>query len=262
MMGCWYAHFPNTLIVTSWLAAFTLLCLYPRVSVPNRIYQLLRHSILALCYTAFVILFIILLYLLVSLTGIVAQAPLQSLLIGVCFFFFSVVFPSLFFVIDLHRSKEVVSIPKWLGWLQLIMEMMILTCVVYMGYCIIQMGVYSRTPKPYIVYLVLLLIITIEITAKLHDWVPKKWNSLFFSQRNLTYLPLLFLGLAGLYLEYTIIGFAPRTLAATILLGWFAVICLGRVLNIESAKRNERRTCQYAMMVLMISVFMFSILTT
>ena len=260
MIGCWYAHFPNTLIVTSWLAALILLCLKPGISISHRIYQLLRHSFLALYYTSLIILFLILLYILVSLTGISTQELLQNVLTGICFFCFSVVFPSLFFVIDLHRSKEIISIPKWLGWLQFITETFLLICIVYVGYCIVQIGIYSRTPKPYVIYWVLFLIAAIELSTKLHDWVPKKWNSLFFSQRSLIYLPLLFLGLAGLYLEYVIIGFTPRTLAATVLPGWFAIICLGRVLNIKPVKREERRISQYAMAILMISVFVFSII--
>lgn len=259
MTGVYHAGFPHTLMLTSWIAALAMLCLSDGICISNRIYQLFRHFFTALYYTAFVILLLVILYVMASM-GNLGASRLQITLFKACVFCFLVILPSLFLVVDLHRRKESVRIPRWLAWTQLVIaETAIQVGVIYLGYCIIQMAFLSLTPKPYVVYIVLTLFLIVETGAKLHEWVPRKWNDLFFYQRNLIYIPLLFLGMTALYIEFSIVGFSPRTLAASILFVWMTVICLARLTNIQYIKKRERILSFYTAICLIGIIFIYSI---
>lgn len=260
MTGAYHAGFPHTLMLTSWIAALATLCLSDGIRISNRIYQLFRHFFIALYYTAFAILLLVILYVIASM-GNIGASGLQITLFKACVFCFSVIFPSLFLVVDLHRRKESVRIPRWLAWTQLVVaETAIQVGVIYLGYCIIQMAFLSLTPKPYVIYIVLALFLIIEIGAKLHDWVPRKWNELFFSQRNLIYIPLLLLGMAALYIEFSIVGFRPRTLATSILFGWMTIICSARLADLQYVKERERIFSLYVAICLTIIIFVHNLI--
>lgn len=249
----YYTRFPNTLLLTSMLTALTCLCLYKKERISTRIYHLGKHFFIALYCTAFIILALVLLYIIASIL-ITMPNQLKEILGHACIFAFAVILPTLFLAID--KSKhETTTIPTPIRWLQFIVETLIQVGVLYFVFCILQMTFRSLTPRPYVIYIVIALIIIIEISAKLHDWTPLNWNNLFFSHRNLLYIPLIFLGIAALYVEISIVGHKPRTLAASILIGWISTICIARLINCRSITVRERPISLYISIILLIAIY-------
>ena len=249
-----YTNFSHTLLCTSMLTALTCLSLNNKKRISTRIYQLGKHLFIAFYCTAFILLALVFIYVIAS---IVLKIPelLKQALSHTCIFIFSVILPTLFLAIDTRKQYETPTIPKSLGWIQLtVIETAIQAGTIYLAFCILQMAFRSLAPRPYVVYIVISVIITIETSAKLHEWAPKNWNNLFYSHRNFFYVPLIFLGIASLYIEFSIIGFKPRTLAASILLGWISVICIARLLLCHRITTQERRISFYASITLTIII--------
>lgn len=254
LICAFYASFPATLICTSILSAFTCLCLNHKKPISTRIYQLTKHLFIAFYCTAFILLALVFLYIIASIIFTMTEL-LKQALSHTCIFIFSVTLPTLFLAIDTHRQNETPTIPQAMGWIQLIFtETLIQIGTIYLGYCILQIAFHSLTPRPYVVYIVIVVIITIEISAKLHDWSPRNWNNLFFIHRNLLYIPLIFLGIAALYIEFSLVGFRPRTLTASMLLGWISIIIIARFINYRRITMQERTISLYASIILMITI--------
>lgn len=254
LICAFYTNFPNTLLYTSLLTALTCLCLNNKKRIAMRIYQLSKHLFIAFYCIAFIILAMVFLYITASIILTIPE-QLKDTLSQVCIFIFSVILPTLFLATDKHRKQEEVTIPKSLRWVQLIIiETLIQIGTIYLGVYILQMALRSLLPRPYVVYIVIAVIIAIEISAKLHDWSPKNWNDLFFTHRNLLYIPLIFLGIAALYIEFLIVGYRPRTLAASILLGWITIICIARLVRLSHITTKERLLSLYTSIILTIII--------
>lgn len=249
-----FADFPNTLLCTSILTALICLTLNNKKPVSTRIYQLGKHFFIAFYCTAYILFTSVIVYIIAS---IILKMPeeLKQILTHVCIFIFSVILPILFFAIDTRNHYETPTIPKILGWLQLIfIETILHAGSFYLVFCIFQMVLHSLAPRPYVVYIVIAIIIAIEISAKLHEWAPKNWNDSFYSHRILFYIPIIFLGIASLYIEYSIIGCQPRTIAASILLGWISIISIARLINCHRITMQERTISLYASIILTIII--------
>lgn len=254
----YYANFPNTLMLTSMLTALTCLCLYKNERISTRIYNLGKHLIIALYCTAFIILALVLLYIVASIL-ITMPNQLKEILGDACIFAFAVILPTLFLAID--KSKhETSTIPKPIRWMQFVAETLIQIGTIYLVFCILLMTFRSLTPRPYVIYIIIALIIIIETNAKLHDWSPLNWNNLFFSHRNLLYIPLIFLGIAALYVEISLVGYKPRTLAASILIVWISTICIARLINCRCIIIRERSISLYISIILMIVIYTSTII--
>lgn len=254
LICAFYTNFPNTLLYTSLLTALTCLCLNNKKRISTRIYQLTKHLFLAFYCIAFIILAMVFLYIISSIILTIPE-QLKDALSHVCIFIFSVILPTLFLAIDNHRKLEEVTIPKSLGWFQLIfVETLIQIGTIYLGVYILQMAFHSLLPRPYIIYIVIAVIITTEVSAKLHDWSPRNWNNLFFVHRNLLYIPFIFLGIASLYIEFSLVGYRPRTLVASILLGWITIICIARLVKYHHITTKERLISLYISIILIITI--------
>ena len=250
----YYTGFPNTLMLTSILTTLTCLCLYKKERLSTRIYHLSKHLFIALYCTAFIILALVLLYIIASIL-LTMSNQLKEILGHACIFAFTVILPTLFLAID--KSKhETTTIPKPIRWIQFVVETLVQIGTLYLIFCILQMTFRSLTPRPYVIYIVIALIIIIETSAKLHDWTPlRNWNNLFFSHRNLLYVPLIFLGIAALYVEISLVGCKTRTLAASILIGWISTICIARLIHYHPITTRERSISLYISIILMIVIY-------
>lgn len=249
-----YANFPNTLLCTSTLTALLCLSLNNKKRISMRISQVCKHFLIAFYCTAYILFASVAVYVIAS---IIIKMPeeLKQVLSHACIFIFSVILPTLFLTIDTHRQYEAPTIPKTFGWIQLIfIETAIQAGIIYLGFCILQMASRSLVPRPYVVYIVIAAIITIETSAKLHEWSPKDWNNSFFTHRNLYYIPLIFLGIAALYIEISLVGYRPRTLAASILLGWISIICIARLVKCRCITTQERNISLYTSIILTIII--------
>ena len=192
--------------------------------------------------------------------AMVGNSPekLKEILAYSCMFIFSAIMPILWLAIDKYRTKESPSIPKVVKWTHLIVtETAILTGTVYLGYSIFLMSFNSLKPRPYVVYIAISLLLAIEICAKLHEWAPRNWNSLFFQKRDFIYLPIIQLGVASLCIEYTLVGFIPRTLAASLLLLWISMVSISRLTGIHYITKNERKASIGVSITILISIIMF-----
>lgn len=258
LAGAYYANFPNTLLYTSTLTALTCLCLNSKTRISMRIFQISKHLVAAFYCTAFIIFALVFLYITAS---IIFKAPdsLKVILSHTCIFVFSIILPILFLAIDRCRKPETIIVPKSLRWIQLIMETIIQIGTIYLGFCILQMTFQSLTPRPYVVYIVIAVIIIIETSAKLHDWSPKNWNNSFFTHRNMLYIPLLFLGIAALYIEFSLVGYKPRTLSASLILGWISTICVARLINYHRITMRERSISLYISISLLIIIWISTV---
>lgn len=249
-----YTNFPNTLLYTSLLTALTCLCLSNEKRISTRIYQLNKHLFIAFYCIAFIILAMVFLYITASIILTIPE-QLKDILSQVCIFIFSVILPTFFLAIDNHRKQEEVTIPNSLRWLQLIIiETLVQIGTIYLGIYILQMSFHSLLPRPYVVYIIIAVIIITEISAKLHDWALKSWNNLFFYYRNYLYIPFIFLGIASLYIEFLLVGYRPRTLAASILLGWITIICIARLTKHHHITMRERQISLYISIIMTITI--------
>lgn len=253
------AIFPETLFCVSLLTALTCICLTSRKHISIRIYQLTKHIFIAFYFTAFILLTLVFLFIIASAI-LVQPELLKQLLSHSCVLVFSVILPALFFATDNRRQNETPNIPKPFGWIQLIVtETSVQAATFYLIMCIIQMALYSLTPRPYVIYIVLAVIIAIETSAKLHECSPKNWNNLFYTHRNLLYMPLILLGIASLFIEISLVGLKPRTIAASILLIWITIICIARLVHCRSITMHERPISLYTSIILTIIVSLLTI---
>lgn len=244
--------FPRTLFCVSLLTGLTCMCLTNNKHISTRIYQLIKYIFIAFYFTALVLLILALLYIIA--TAILVQPQfLKQLLSQACVLVFSVIFPALFFAIDKRRQNETTIIPKLFGWIQLIVtETSVQVATLYLIMGIIKMTLYSLTPRPYVIYIALAVIIAIEASSKLHECSPKKWNIFFYSHRLLFYLPLIFTGIASLSIEISIVGLIPRTIATSIILIWITIISIARLAKCRSITMHERLISIYTSITLMI----------
>lgn len=250
--------FPNTLLCTSLLTAVVYLCLANKKLISVRIYQLSKHFLIAAYYSTLIVLSLVFLYIVASMF-ISTSEKLKVILSYASLFIFSIVLPALFLAIDKYRKNETVCIPVVIKWAHLlIVETTILAGTIYLGYFILLMTLNSLTPRPYVIYILIVLMLIIESCAKLHEWAPRSWNNLFFQKRNPIYIPLILSGAASLYMEYSLIGFTPRTLIATLLLIWLSVISISRLANFQFIVRNERITTLYMSTGMLIAIFILS----
>lgn len=253
----YHAGFPNTLICISSLTALTCLCLYGKVPMSVRIYQLTRNFFISIYYSTLILLSLIFLYVAISMTGN-SPEKLKEILAYSCMFIFSAITPILWLAIDKYRKKESPSIPKVVKWTHLIVtETAIIIGTVYLGYSIFLMSFNSLKPRPYVVYIVISFLLAIEICAKLHEWAPRNWNSLFFQKRNFIYIPIILLGVTSLCIEYTLVGYIPRTLAASLLLLWISIVSISRLIGIHYITKNEREASIGVSITILISLIMF-----
>lgn len=253
------AIFPKTLFCVSFLTASTCICLTNRKPISTRIYQLIKHIFIAFYFTSFILLALVFLFIIASAI-LVQPELLKQLLSHSCVLVFSVILPALFFAIDNRRQNETPNIPKPFGWIQLIVtETSVQAATLYLIMCIIQMALYSLTPRPYVIYIVLAVIIAIETSAKLHDYSPKNWNNLFYTHRNLLYMPLILLGIASLFIEISLVGLKPRTITASILLIWISIICIARLVHCRSITMHQRSISLYTSIILTITVSILTI---
>lgn len=253
------ALFPGTLFCVSLLTALTCMCLANRKRISTRIYQLIKHIFIAFYFTAFILLTLVFLYIIAS-TVLVQCELLKQLLSHACVLVFSVILPALFFAIDNRKQNETPNIPKPFGWIQLIVtETSVQAATFYLIMCIIQMALYSLTPRPNVIYIILAVIIAIEASAKLHDCSPKNWNNLFYTHRNLLYMPLILLGIASLFIEISLVGLKPRTITASILLIWISIICIARLVHCRSITMHQRSISLYTSIILTITVSILTI---
>lgn len=255
MTGAFYASFPNTLMCVSLLAASAWLSLSYKSRLSLRIYQISKHLFLSACYTSFVILLLVCIYVAASLT-IGTREQSKEMLGQSCIFSFSVLLPVLFLAIDKYRKDQHSPVPTAIRWIQLtVTETTIVGANLYLGYSILLMVLRSLTPRPYVVYIVITVILTTEACAKAHEWAAKSWNSLFFQKRNIIYIPLIFLGIAALYIEFSLVGFRPRTLAASILLAGISTISISRLIQPQRITQNERKLSLYIATGMLTTVF-------
>lgn len=251
------AGFPNTLICISSITALTCLCLYSKLQISVRIYQLTRNFFISMYYSTLILLSLVFLYVAISMTG-KSPEKFKEILAYSSMFIFSAIMPILLLAIDKYRKSDPPSIPKVVKWTHLIViETAILTGTVYLGYSIFLMSFNSLKPRPYVIYIVIAFLLTIEICAKLHEWAPRNWNSLFFQKRNFIYLPIILLGAASLYTEYTLVGFIPRTLAASLLLLWISMVSVSRLTGIHYITKNERKASIGVSIAILLSIIMF-----
>lgn len=259
MFGAWYTSFPNTLMCVSLLAASAWLSLGYNSRLSLRIYQISKHLFLSACYTSFVILFLVCLYVAASLI-IGTRDQSKETLGQACIFSFSVLLPVLFLAIDKYRRNQHSPVPIAIRWIQLtVTETMILAGNLYLWYSILLMAFRSLTPRPYVIYIVIAVILATEVCAKTHEWAAKSWNSLFFQRRTIIYILLIFLGIAALYVEFSLVGFRPRTLAASILLAGISTICISRLIKLQSVMQNERKLSLYIAIVMLTTIFISTI---
>lgn len=256
-----YVHnigFPNTLLCASLLTAIAYLCLANNTSISVRIYQLSKHFLISAYCSTLILLGLVFLYIVASMF-LATPEKLKVVLGYACIFILSIVLPALFLAIDKYRKNEMVFIPAIIKWAHLLItETAILASTIYLGYSILLMTFKSLTPRPYVIYIVIVQIITIEFCAKLHEWVPKSWNNLFFQKRTLIYIPLTLLGATSLYVEFSLVGFIPRTLIASLLLIWIAIISISRIANIHYIVKNERITTLYISTGMLITTLIYS----
>lgn len=247
--------FPNTLLCTSLLTAIIYLCLVSKKPISIRIYQLSKHFLISTYFSTLILLGLVCLYIVASMF-ITDPEKLKTALSYATIFIFSIVLPALFLAIDKYRKNETVQIPAIIKWAHLlIVETSILIGTIYINYFILLMTFNSLTPRPYVIYILIVLMLIIESCAKLHEWAPRSWNNFFFQKRNLIYIPLILLGAASLYLEFSLIGLTPRTLIASLLLMWITVISISRLTNFHFIVRNERITTLYMSTGMLIAIF-------
>ncbi len=260
MTGACYASFSNTLMCVSLLAASAWLSLGYKSRLSLRIYQISKHFFLSACYTSFVILFLVCLYVAASLI-IGTREQSKETLGQACIFSFSVLLPVLFLAIDKYRRNQYSPVPIAIRWIQLtVTETIILAGNLYLWYSILLMAFRSLTPRPYVIYIVIAVILTTEACAKTHEWAAKSWNSLFFQKRNIIYIPLIFLGIAALYVEFSLVGFRPRTLAASILLAALSAVSISRLIKLQRITQNERKLSLYIATGMLVTVFISTII--
>lgn len=260
MTGACYTSFPNTLMCMSLLTASAWLSLGYKSRLSLRIYQISKHLLLSACYISFVILFLVCLYVAASLM-IGTREQSKEMLGQACVFSFSVLLPVLFLAIDKYRRNQHSPVPIAIRWIQLtITETMILAANLYLGYSILLMALRSLTPRPYVIYIVIAVILATEACAKTHEWAAKKWNSSFFQKRNIIYIPLILLGIAALYVEFSLVGLRPRTLAASMLLAGISAISTSRLIQLQRITRNERKLSLYIATGMLATVFISTII--
>lgn len=253
------ATFSGTLFCVSSLTALTCMCLTNKKHISIRIYQLIKHIFIAFYFTAFILLTLVFLYI-IAAAIFVQPELLKQVLSHACLLVFSVILPAFFFAIDNRRQNEIPNIPKPFGWIQLIVtETSVQVATLYLIMCIIQIALYSLTPRPHVIYIVLAVVIATEISAKLHDSSPKNWNNLFYTHRNLLYMPLILLGIASLFIEISLVGLKPRTIAVSILLIWITIICIARLVHCRSITMHERSISLYTSIILTIIVSVLTI---
>lgn len=127
----------------------------------------------------------------------------------------------------LHRFTLVVS--RIMLWIQLlIVESIIVITALLLLYSSVRIALMERIPKPYVVYISVAFIIASEFASLLHVLVPRKWYDTFFRNRGYFYLPVLFMGLGSLYVEFSIVGFTLRTFFISILYLWILSTVLSR----------------------------------
>lgn len=247
--------FPNTLLCTSLLTAIIHLCLANKKPISIRIYQLSKHFLISTYFSILILLGLVFLYIVTSMF-ITAPEKLKTALSYATIFIFSIVIPTLFLAIDKYRKNEIVHIPATIKWAHLlIVETTILVGTIYIGYFILLMTYNTLTPRPYVIYILIMLMLIIESCAKLHECAPRSWNNFFFQKRTLIYIPLILTGTASLYMEFSLIGLTPRTLIASLLLIWITVISISRLINFLFIVRNERIATLYMSTGMLIAIF-------
>lgn len=240
-----------------WLLSGIIMLLFNhQQTLANRIYALLKHILMALYYTVGFIVLIVLLYLCTSLL-VRDQLLLRQLFTYSCTFAFSLLWPLLFFTIDRRlRGKELI-IPKWFGWLNLLfVEPLVIMLAVYWAYCIIQMYLYSLTPRPYVVYIVVFTIFFVEGAAQLNVCSPRSWYRHFFGFRNYFYISLFLIGFSSFLVELSVVGLCLRTFVISNIMLYLLFVSIVRV-SISRLRRILRRLTVYFFIILALMAILF-----
>ncbi len=256
LLGVFYIMDVSAIGSILWLLlGIIILLLSSRQPMANRIYALFKHTLMALYYTVGFILLMGLLYLCASLF-VRDQPLLKQLFIYSCTFASSLLWPLLFFTIDRRLRGKEFMIPKWFGWFNLlIVSPLTLLLAAYWGYCIVQIYLYSLTPRPYVIYIVVLTIFFVESVAQLNVCSPRCWYCRFFGFRNFFYISLLLVGLSSFFVELSIVGLCLRTFVISNIMLYLLFVsivrlCIGRF-------RKLRRLTVYFFILLALVATLF-----
>lgn len=124
------------------------------------------------------------------------------------------------------------KIPSIIKWVQLIfIESIVVILAATILISSVQITLMARIPKPYVIYIAVVFIFLAEFVNMLHSQSPRLWYDAFFKYRNLIYLPILLMGCASLYVEFSIVGILPRTLVASAYVLWLLILSVCRMFS-------------------------------
>lgn len=124
------------------------------------------------------------------------------------------------------------KIPSIIKWVQLIfIESIVVILAATILISSVQITLMARIPKPYVIYIAVAFIFLAEFVNMLHSQSPRLWYDAFFKYRNLIYLPILLMGCASLYVEFSIVGILPRTLVASAYVLWLLILSVCRMFS-------------------------------
>lgn len=124
------------------------------------------------------------------------------------------------------------KIPSIIKWVQLIfIESIVVILAATILISSVQITLMARIPKPYVIYIAVVFIFLVEFVNMLHSQSPRLWYDAFFKYRNLIYLPILLMGCASLYVEFSIVGILPRTLVASAYVLWLLILSVCRMFS-------------------------------
>lgn len=143
-----------------------------------------------------------------------------------------VVFP-IAIVYSLHIIRSfTLKVPSVIRWIQLLfIESIIVVLASTLLISSVQITLMARIPKPYVVYIVVAYIFVCELVNMLHSQSPRSWYNAFFRYRNIIYIPILLMGCASLYVEFSIVGLLPRTFVITVCVLWLFLASVCRLIS-------------------------------
>lgn len=229
-----YMHFASSIgfssavFTSSFVAATGATVLYCKRFNPYPGWTLIMLSLSAMYLTAISAILLTGCLLLSIMSGIVSDTP--DIVHHIFGFSAFIVFP-LAVITSLQKLRKfTLRIPAVLKWTQLfLVESLIVVMACILLFSSVQISLTSRVPKPYVIYVAVFFIFICEFSFMLHSLVPRTWYNAFFRYRNIIYIPILFMGCASLYIEFSIVGFRPRTFIVSCYTLWLLLMSVLRI---------------------------------
>lgn len=124
------------------------------------------------------------------------------------------------------------KIPTIIRWIHMIfVESITVVLASTLLISAVQITLMARIPKPYVVYIAVAFILVCEFVNMLHSQSPRTWYNAFFRYRNVIYIPILLMGCASLYVEFSIVGLLPRTFVVSVCVLWLLLMSAFRMFS-------------------------------